>query len=292
MIYTRRASPLHAARAAVAAAYGTALIALALAFEHPAVLVAVAITVLSAAVLCSVGSQVARVARFALPLAVLIAVINAIVVREGLTVIMRLGEVPPFGQIDITLEALAYGALLGVRVVVVVLPFALVAACVDPDVVLRQMRRFSLRSALTAALATRMVPVLARDAQRMELARRCRPGADVSTTRARMGVVRAVTSGALDRAVDVAATLELRGFATHTRPPRERAEPWSRHDLSIGAAALALFALLIWGLAAGIAELDPYPTFEMTGGAGPWIFAAAIPLIALPPLLSRRGVEP
>ena len=291
MIYTRRASPLHAARAGVSAAYGVALIALALSFEHPAVLVGVAVAVLGAAVLCGVGGAVARVARFAVPLAILIALINAIVVREGLTVLISLGEVPPFGQLDITLEALAYGALLGARVVVVVLPFALVAATVDPDVVLRKLRRYSFRSALTAALATRMVPVLARDAQRMEQARRCRPEAGASTTRARLAVVRAVTSGALDRAVDVAATLELRGYATRTPIPREPGEPWSRHDLSVAAAALALLGLGVWGLATGVAEFVPYPLIDMTGGAAPWLLGAAIALIALIPLTSKRGVE-
>lgn len=291
MIYTRRASPLHAARAGLSAAYGVALIALALSFEHPAVLVGVAVAVLGAAVLCGVGGAVARVARFAVPLAILIALINAIVVREGLTVLLSLGEVPPFGQLDITLEALAYGALLGVRVVVVVLPFALVAATVDPDVVLRKLRRYSFRSALTAALATRMVPVLARDAQRMEQARRCRPEAGASTTRARLAVVRAVTSGALDRAVDVAATLELRGYATSTPIPREPDEPWSRHDFSVAAAALALLGLGVWGLAAGVAEFEPYPLIDMTGGAAPWLLGAAIALIALIPLTSKRGVE-
>ena len=39
--------------------------------------------------------------------------------------------------------------------------------------------RLSFRSALTAALATRMIPVLTRDARRMEDARRCRPGGSV-----------------------------------------------------------------------------------------------------------------
>ncbi len=291
MIYARGASPLHAARAGIAAAYGAALIVLALAFEHPAVLAGVAVAVLGAAALAGVGRQVARVARFSVVLAVLIAVANAIVVRDGLTVILRAGELPPFGQVDITSEALAYGALLGMRVVVVVLSFALVAATVDPDIVLRGMRRFSFRSALTAALATRMVPVLTRDAQRMEQARRCRPDGAVTTTRGRLAVVRAVTSGALDRAVDVAATLELRGFATHTPAAREPGPPWSRHDLSVGAAALALTLLAAWGLVAGVATVDPYPTFELTRGAAPWAFAGAIVLVALAPFASSRGVE-
>jgi energy-coupling factor transport system permease protein len=37
------------------------------------------------------------------------------VIHEGLTVLRRFGEVPPFGEIDPTLEALAYGALLRYR---------------------------------------------------------------------------------------------------------------------------------------------------------------------------------
>ena len=38
------------------------------------------------------------------------------------------------------------------------------SAAVDPDELLRMFRRVSYRSALTATLATRLVPVLARDA--------------------------------------------------------------------------------------------------------------------------------
>lgn len=292
MIYTRRASPLHAAGAVPAAAYGAVLVAIALAYEHPVVLAAVAIATLAAAALAGVGPQVTRVMRFSLPLALMLAVANALVVREGLTVILSLGEIPPFGYVEITREALAYGALLGARVVVVVLPFSLVAATVDPDVVLRAMRRFSFRSALTAALATRMVPVLARDAGRMQLALRCRPGAQATSARSRLAIVRAVTAGALDRAVDVAATLELRGFATQTPVPRERAAPWSRHAIAFAVAALALVVVAAAGLAARVATLDPYPRFVVAGGAGPWLLAAAILVAALLPFTSRRGVHP
>ena len=167
--------------------------------------------------LAGVGPDLARAARFAVPLALLLALVNALVVRDGLTVIARFGEVPPFGQIDITLEALVYGLLVGLRVVVVILAFGLLVATVDPDEVLRGLRRVSFRSALTAVLATRMVPVLTRDAQRMDLALRSLPDVDRSATAVRVAVVRALAAGALDRAVDVAATLELRGYAT---PPR------------------------------------------------------------------------
>ena len=49
------------------------------------------------------------------------------------------------------------------------------SVAVDPDALLRLFRRVSYRSALTASLATRLVPVLARDAARMSEAARCRP---------------------------------------------------------------------------------------------------------------------
>ena len=76
-----------------------------------------------------------------------------------------------------TLEATVYGGILGLRALIVIACFALHSAAVDPDELLRAFRRFSFRSALTAALATRMVPVLARDARRFRDAQRCRPGA-------------------------------------------------------------------------------------------------------------------
>ncbi|HWI73504.1 MAG TPA: hypothetical protein VNT55_16220, partial [Baekduia sp.] len=128
MIYVRRASPLHVARAAVGAAYCAALAACALIFEHPLALAAVAVAALGAAVGAGVGREVARTARFTLPLVILVTLVNALVVRDGLTVFARLGELPPFGRIDLTVEALVFGLVLGARVMVVVMCCALFTA--------------------------------------------------------------------------------------------------------------------------------------------------------------------
>jgi energy-coupling factor transport system permease protein len=285
MTYRRRASPLHVARAAAGGAYCLALAACALAFEHPLVLAALAIAALGAAAGAGVGREVARTARYTVPLAVLVAVVNALVVRDGLTVLVRLGEVPPFGQIDITAEALGYGLVLGARVLVVVLCCALFTAAVDPDAVLRLFRRVSFRSALTAALATRMVPVLARDARRMADARACRPQ-PVS----RLAVLRAVASGALDRAVDVAATLEVRGYGAARAAPPVRA-PWSRHDVAFTAATAAIVALAVGARATGVADFATYPSFSMPVGAAEIALAGALVVAALAPFADRRGIE-
>jgi energy-coupling factor transport system permease protein len=285
MIYLRRASPLHAARAGVGAAYCAALAACALIFEHPLALAAVAVAALGAAVGAGVGREVARTGRFTLPLVVLVTLVNALVVRDGLTVFARLGELPPFGRIDLTVEALVFGLVLGARVMVVVMCCALFTAAVDPDEMLRLFRRVSFRSALTAALATRLIPVLARDARRMADARACRPHPGP-----RVAVLRAVATSALDRAIDVAATLEVRGYgaAGAARPVRA---PWSRHDLAFAAATVVIVAAAVVVRIVGVADFDAYPSLSVPFGAGEIVFAAALVLVVVAPFLDRRGIE-
>jgi energy-coupling factor transport system permease protein len=283
--YERRASPLHAARAAVAAAWALALATTALLFEHPLVLAAVVVATVGGAVFAGVGGRLLAMAKFAVPFALLIALVNPFVSRDGLTVIWRFGEIPPFGQVDITLEAVLYGLLLGARALAMLLAAALLTATVDPDELLRLFRRVSFRSALTAALATRMVPVLARDGRRLAEARRCRidePG--------RVAVFRAVASGALDRAADVAATLEVRGYRTAGAMPARAREPWSRHDLGFAASALGIVVLMVGAAFSGVAGIEPYPSFEVELGPEVYGLCALLVVVALLPFADRRGI--
>ncbi len=292
MTYERRASPLHAARAGVAGAWCLALGAVALTTTHPLVLAGLLAVVLAAAAGAGVGGPVARALRFAVPFALLIALINPLVVREGLTVIWRFGDVPPFGNVDVTLEATAYGGVLGLRALVVLLCGALAAAAVDPDEVLRLFRRVSFRSALTAALAVRLVPVLQRDARRLSDGRRCRADGGGTGHAARLAVVRAVAAGALDRAGDVAAALEVRGYASAHRPARPARRPWSRHDLAFAASAVALVALAVGARIAAVAPFTAYPRLAMPLGGAEVALVAALAAAALLPALDRRGIEP
>src|SRR5262249_47447544 len=102
---------------------------------------------------------------------------------------------------------------IALKVGLLILLTTLASLTIDPDELLRGLRRLSFRSALTASLTTRMIPLLAADAQRIAEAQRTRPGSAPGGVRARTALLGAVVGGSLDRAMDVAATLELRGFA-------------------------------------------------------------------------------
>ena len=73
MIYLRRASPLHAARAAVASAWCVALALVALSFDHPLVLAALLAAVVAAAAAAPASARRVLLAlALALPFALLI----------------------------------------------------------------------------------------------------------------------------------------------------------------------------------------------------------------------------
>jgi energy-coupling factor transport system permease protein len=279
--YRSRPSALHAARAGVGAAFCGAFALVGALYRHPLVLAGALAGIVVAGAAAGVGREVARSVRLALPLALLVAAVNAIVYQGGDTLLIRGGEF--LGRRwDVTLEAAAEGAMVGLRIVVLIAALGgLMSAAVDPDQLLKAIRRVSYRSALTATLATRLVPVLARDAGRMGDAARCRPHPP-----GRLAVARAALAGSLDRAVDVAAALEVRGYALAGRPARGR-RPWSRHDLRIAAAALAVAAVAIAGAAAGAGHVEAYPTLDLALGRAELAMAAAFVVLGAAPLVGR-----
>ncbi len=290
--YRRRASSLHAARASIGALYGIALAGAALIIQHPVVLAGLLAAVLSAGYACGAIRQMARTLRTAaLPILIITVLVNVLVSRGGLTVFARLGYFGPLGQVNLTVEAAAYGLLVGVRLVIVMLTAVLVSSAVDPDDLLRSLRRLYPSSALAATVATRLIPVLARDAERLAEAQRCRVHGSADGARARLAILRAVVAGSLDRSLDVAATLEVRGYGCGGRPVR-LARGFSRHDAHFALAAAAMLAAAVATRASGVARFNVYPLLHPTLGTGALVWALVVPALALAPFLDRRGIAP
>ena len=113
-----------------------------------------------AALAGGLGRELRRTAAWGVPFALAVVVINALVTRDGATVFFRGANLPWPGQVDITLEAIAYGAVLGLRILAIFGTAVFLTAAVDADELLRGLRRVSLRSGVTAALAMRLFGVL------------------------------------------------------------------------------------------------------------------------------------
>jgi energy-coupling factor transport system permease protein len=280
--YQPRPRPLQLASPGAAVAYLGAIVAVAFLYSNPLVLIAAGVAAVAAGLLAGARRAIEFALKMGLSLALLIVVVNALVVSRGETVLARLGDWPLLGRVDVTHEAIVAGLSMGLRAAVVLVAGAVYSACVDPDRVLRVLRPLAGRSALTATLVSRLVPVAAADAVRLRDAAQLRgPGA------AEVGkapLARRLLAGSLDRAVDVAATLELRGYSLDAPPARARRSR-SRYDRRFYAVAALVLAAAIAGKALGADDFQTYPTVEI--GLGPATLALSV-LVALSGLAPLR----
>jgi energy-coupling factor transport system permease protein len=146
--------------------------------------------------------------------------------------------VPVLGQLDVTREELVSAAENALRLASVGLAFAAYALLLDHDRLLS-----AARFARPAALATRLVPTLERDAAGFVEALRGR-GVEVGGLRGRAALLSPLLASSLERGLNLAEAMEARGYG---RPGRTSvpAPPWRSRDY----AAVALAVLIVTGSA-------------------------------------------
>jgi energy-coupling factor transport system permease protein len=169
--------------------------------------------------------------------AVLVFVVSPFVETLGTHPLWTGPVVPVLGQLDVTREELQRGLFEGLRLAAVGLAFAVYALRVDHDRLLAG-AGWARRSALAAGLATRLVPLLERDARDLRVALH---GRNVE-----LGPVRLLSpllAGSLERGLDLAEAMEARGYG---RPGRTRA-PRSRWGVRDHAGLVAAVLLVVVG---------------------------------------------
>jgi energy-coupling factor transport system permease protein len=151
--------------------------------------------------------------------------------------------VPVLGELTVTREELELGALYALRFAAVGLASAAYALLLDHDRLLGA-ASWARRSALAVALATRLVPTLERDAAGLVEALRGR-GLAVEGARARARLLSPLLAGSLERSLNLAESMEARGFG---RPGRTRmpVAPWSPLDKLAVASAPLLVGAALW----------------------------------------------
>jgi energy-coupling factor transporter transmembrane protein EcfT len=202
--------------------------------------------------------------------------INPFVSVQGLTVLWQGPHIPVLDT-QITTEELAFGAGAGMRVAASALAVAAFIRLADPDLLLRAVGRVAPRSAMIAALATRMVPALERDAAGIVAAARTR-AARLRSPRTAAGLLGPLLATSLERSLGVAEAMEARGYGgpVRTRAPERSASGRERVVAGLGAAAIAVVAA---GLLTGATAFRYYDTLGDPLHAG--AIAGAGALLAL-----------
>ena len=153
-------------------------------------------------------------------------------------------SIPVIGKLDVTSEELAESLFQSLRFAAVGLAFAAYALLLDQDRLLLAGGRLR-RSVLAVALATRLVPTLERDAAGFVEALRGR-GVAVEGVRGRARLLSPLVAGSLERSLNLAESMEARGFG---RPGRTRAPraAWRRVDhVALAAAVIVVAGGALW----------------------------------------------
>jgi energy-coupling factor transport system permease protein len=148
--------------------------------------------------------------------------------------------VPVLGQVDITSEELWSAGLNALRLAAVGLAFAAYALLLDHDRLLQ-----GARFARPAALATRLLPTLERDAVGFLESLRAR-GVDVTGVRGHAALLSPLLASSLERGLNLAEAMEARGYGRAGRSSLP-AQPWRARDVAAVALAVAVVAAgVLW----------------------------------------------
>jgi energy-coupling factor transport system permease protein len=222
-----------------------------------------------------IGSSWGSFVRFGLFLFALTIPFNALSMHAGQIVLFQLPDGWPIVGGPITLEAVISGAVTGLSLMTILVVFAAFNAIVDHYQLLRAVPAFLFQAGVVISIAITFVPQMVLSAKEIRQAQRIR-GHRFRGIRDLLPLIIPLLANGLERAIQLAETMEARGFGSAVRPLSRREAVLSQTG------TLAALLILLGGLFA--------VTFAPDGGTWGWglVGLGGIALVALFQLQSRR----
>lgn len=225
---------------------------------------------------------------FALPMLLVVAVLNPVFVHQGATMLFYVDDNP------ITLEAVEYGAAAGVMLVSVLLWFVCYNEVMTSDKFIYLFGRAAPAFSLLLSMTLRLIPRLKNQIGQISRAQRG-IGMDAGTgnivRRARHGmrILSILTTWALENAVETSDSMKARGYGLRGRTAFSPFR-FDRRDGVCLAVIAAAVALCITGWMAGAAYFQyyPYVKWARVRPLTAVMWGAYLLLCFLPPVLTIR----
>jgi energy-coupling factor transport system permease protein len=199
--------------------------------------------------------------------------INAISVHVGRIVLARLPENWPIIGGAITLEAIIAGAANGLSLLTILIVFAAFNAVADHYQLLRATPAFLFQAGVVTSIAVTFVPQMVLSAKEIREAQRIR-GHRFRGIRDLLPLILPLLADSLERAIQLAETMEARGFGSTVEPVSQRLVLWTQSGILISLVAL-LTGLIVttyvpewspWGwILVGLAGMALLAIFALQG---------------------------
>jgi energy-coupling factor transport system permease protein len=268
--YQDKGTVIHRMNPMAKVAWGVGILVMSLIFNHPLYILLLLAAVLTLVLVARVWREWSSAMRLALWLGISIIVINALVSYHGNHVLLEAPfTLPVIGNPKITVEAIAFGTIMALRLIVIISTFVLINLTVHPDEIMAILLKlkFPYKSVLITSLATRFMPCLIEDVVRIGDAYRAR-GLELDTgnwlarIKNRAQLILPLLANSLEKAVQVAEAMEARAFGTGRKRTLYHDIKLSPMDtVTLGFAVMPLFLGILmrtWGYGA----YQYYPTMQ------------------------------
>jgi len=292
LFYQEKGTFLQSLHPAVSLTYITVLLLTALAFDHPFYLVSILLATWLAIWAAEGLSALENYLKVALWLALLVLLINPLVNHNGSSVLWSGPALPLLGRFTVTMEAVAFGAAMGIRLVALVSIFCLFNQIIHPDRFFGLLARFAGKSALVISLTTRLLPVMTLAMGRISEAQQLRgvnfnKGTLIQRLKKSTDLLNILLVTSLEDSLQVAEAMHARAFGSgpRTRYRQELFRP--RDGICLSGCFLAL-ATSLYCLFSGTASYEYFPALSAIYGSKTTLPALVLLsfLLSLPALLS------
>jgi energy-coupling factor transport system permease protein len=294
LCYEERDAFLQQLHPLVTVFYLAVLFVLSLLFDHPLYLLGILAVTVLAVLVSHVADKYELYLTIGLWTALMILIFNPLVSHSGQTVLLEGPSLPLLGKLNITLESICYGAMMGVRLLAVITAFALYNAVVHPDKLTRLFSRVAYKSSLIVSLATRMLPGVARDLANAREAQLMR-GVDFSSgsfrekLRKSSWLLDVLLLSSLEGSLEISEAMYARAFGSGQRSSYRRELVRPRDYLCLGATLLAL-GLSIYVKVCGLSDYSYFPQMgKLAATPEVLIWLGLIMLLLLLPVITAGG---
>ena len=239
------------------------LFTMAMTYTHPLYLGAMLVTVSSIILYAGAGGVWKRYLTAGLLMAPVIILINALFNHLGETVFFTVPSLLFLRESPVTLESVAYGANMAVKIILAVSIFCLYNETVDSDRVFMVASRFFPKSAITAVMTGLMIPRIRRDFIRIRNVMSARGAALESghlfkRLRASYPIWKILLLSSLEGAWDMSEAMHSKGFGSGRRTYYSSTAHSASDNavLGLSLAGMALYAATLY-YEAGFYEFFP-----------------------------------
>ena len=268
--YQERDTNIHRLHPVVKLTWGISFIVLSLIFDHPLYILTLLFSLVLVMKSAGIWREWTSALKLFIWLGVSIIVVNALISYQGNHVLAAAPLIlPVIGRPMITMEAIAFGGVMAMKLMGIISAFIFINLTVHPDDIMSVLLklRFPYKSVLVTSMSTRFIPCLVEDVQRITDAYRTRgvlmdTGNWMRRLKRRTVIIVPLLTNSLDRAVQVAEAMEARAFGTGKKRTFFRDIKMSRIDLVTLIAAVFPLAAAIVLRIMEYSSYQFYPTLE------------------------------